>query len=231
MKRIMRILVGAISAAYMLLSCSPNKLAEGGNSSGTGNGATVCAATDKIEGATLPLAGLRLYSQDWKPYVQSGSFSDSSVADTCGKFVFADIPRGYYNLVIFSADQKNAGIFQNIPCQPAVTWADTIDSLKAPGFLHGFATIRTDTMVLSYVYVRGTPFYAMTDTRGEFFMGALPPARYPLQIYGLFTRNKNGAIQAVTNVTIEGTLAPSAIIDSTAITIYPDSVSELTQPR
>jgi hypothetical protein len=229
MKRSMRIPFVAVSAACMLLSCSPMKIADGGNSSGTGNGAMVRAASDRIIGVTMHLAEVRLYSQDWKPFVHSGSYSDSSVADSSGAFTFTGIPRGYYNLTIFSADQKSAGIFQNIPCQPAVSWADTIDTLKAPGILHGYATIKTDTLALSYVYVKGTPFFAMTNTRGEFSINAFPQSHYTVQLYGLYIRTGNGALQAITSVSSISSLAPSAIIDSVTVTIFPDSVVQLTR--
>jgi hypothetical protein len=215
--------------ACMLLSCSPMNIAGGGNSSGTGNGAIARASSDRIEGVTGPTSMVLLYSQDWLPLTDSGTYSDSSVADDSGKFAFANVPHGYYNLLIFTSGGKTSGIFRNIPCQPAISWADTIDTLKEPGFLRGFAVSKSDTLALSYVYVKGTPFHAMTDTYGEFLMGALPPSTYTLQIYGLFTTNAGGPVKMVPNITIEGTLVGGAIVDSTAITIYPGSIAQFTR--
>ncbi len=216
---------GAVVSACMLLSCTTMNIA-GGNSSGTGNGAIAYASSDVIGGLTKPMAAVRLYSQDWLPLFDTGTYSDSSVADDSGTFAFTNIPQGYYTLIIFSADQKSAGIFQNIPCQPDVTWADTIDTLKEPGFLRGFATAQNDTLALSYVYVKGTPFHAMTDTRGEFLIGALPPSRYTLQLYGLFTTNAGGPIVPVPKPAM-GTSGVGAIFDSVLVTIYPDSIVQL----
>ena len=87
----------------MLFSCSPINIAGGGNSSGTGNGAIAHAASDRIEGVTEPMSSVLLYSQDWLPLIDSGTYSDSSIADDSGKFAFANIPHGYYNLLIFTA--------------------------------------------------------------------------------------------------------------------------------
>jgi hypothetical protein len=228
MKRSIIILHGAVLSACMLLSCTGMNIAGGGNSSGTGNGAIVCAASDRIEGVTRPMARVLLYSRDWMPLLDSGTFSDSSRADDSGKFTFADVPHGYYDLIIFSVGEKGAGIFKNVPCQPAVTWADTIDTLKEPGFLHGYETsAQNDTLALSYIYIKGTPFHAMTDTRGEFLMGPLPPSGYTFQIYGLFTTNAGGPVKAIPNLSAQGTLAGGAITDSIPVIIYPDSIVQL----
>ena len=224
MKRVIIILHGIVASACMLFSCTTMNIAGGGNSSGTGNGAIAYAASDRIGGVTKPMAVVALYSQDWLPLPDTGTFSDSSVTDDSGKFAFTNVPHGYYNLIIFAAGEKRAGIFKNIPCQPAVTWADTIDTLKEPGFLRGFAVAQNDTLALSYVYVKGTPFHAMTDTRGEFLMGPLPSSGYTFQIYGLFTTNAGGPVKAVPNELVQGTLVGGAIVDSAAVTIYPDSI-------
>jgi hypothetical protein len=95
--------------------------------------------------------------------------------------------------------------------------------------LHGYATIKTDTLALSYVYVKGTPFFAMTNTRGEFSINAFPQSHYTVQLYGLYIRTGNGALQAITSVSSISSLAPSAIIDSVTVTIFPDSVVQLTR--
>jgi hypothetical protein len=227
MKRSIIILHGAVVSACMLLSCTTMNIA-GGNSSGTGNGAIAYAASDLIGGLTKPMATVRLYSQDWLPLLDTGTYSDSSVAGDSGTFAFTNVPQGYYNLIIFSADQKSAGIFQNIPCQPDVTWADTIDTLKEPGFLRGFAFAQNDTLALSYIYVKGTPFHAMTDTHGEFLMGPLPPSRYTLQLYGLFKTAEGGVIVPIPKPAEIG-ISGGAIIDSVLVTIYPDSIAQFTR--
>ncbi|MDD5673505.1 MAG: hypothetical protein PHC61_05040 [Chitinivibrionales bacterium] len=230
MIRSLTIKLGALLSACLLFACTMN-IAGGGNSSGTGNGAVVTAASDRITGATKPMAKVRLFSQDWMPVLDTGTFSDSSMADDSGKFVFANIPHGYYNLIVFSADQKSSGIFQNIPCQPAVAWADTIDTLKEPGYLQGFLTsAQNDTLALSYIYVRGTPYYFQTGSNGRIFtMGPLPPARFTMQIYGLYTTNGNHPVQAVQNTMTQNSNVGGSINDSVTVTIYPDSIVQLTR--
>ena len=226
MKRSIIIIFCAAIWTCALLSCSPMNIA-GGNSSGTGNGAIVSAASDRIEGVTRPTATVQLYSKDWSPLVNSGTYSDSSVANDSGKFAFANVPHGYYNLIIFTEGKKNAGIFKDIPCQPAVAWADTIDTLKAPGILYGFETSdKNDTLALSYIYIKGTPFHAMTDTHGEFLMGPLPPSRYTLQIYGMFTTTAGGQLTAIPNMSIAGAPVGGAKI---AYTTAPNNAHSIVQ--
>jgi hypothetical protein len=229
MKRTIIILLGAALSACLWFSCGTMNIAGGGNSSGTGNGAIVCAASDRIDGVTRPKAKVDLYSEDWMPVLDTGTYSGSSAADDSGKFVFTNVPQGYYNLIIFSAGEQTAGIFVNIPCQPTVTWADTIDTLKKPGYLHGFLTsARNDTLALSYIYVRGTSFHAMTDTHGEFLMGALPAAHFTMQVYGLFTTSANGPM-AIPNTTTPNESIGGVLTDTIPATIYPDSITQLTR--
>jgi len=224
MKRFKSMLVGLLWAACLALSCTTMNVAGGGNSSGTGNGAVVYASSDRIEGVTMPLSTAKLYSQDWLPFLDSGSFADSLAVDSSGVFAFLSIPRGYYNLIIFSADQKKSGIFQNIPCQTSLVWADTIDSLKAPGFLHGFATILADTLAFSWAYVKGTPFYGLTDVHGKFSINALPPSRYIVRLDGLYTKSGNGPLMAIS---FTNSSAQSALIDSVTVSVFSDSVSQI----
>ena len=225
MKHAMIIVYCAAVSACALLSCSTMNIAGGGNSSGTGNGAIAYAASDRIGGVTMPMATVLLYSQDWMPLSDSGMYADSTVTDAGGAFAFANVPHGYYNLIILTAGEKDAGIFKNIPCQPAVAWADTIDTLKGPGFLRGFAVAQNDTLALSYVYVKGTPFHATTDSLGEFLLGALPPSGYTLQLFGLYTTSAGGPVKAVPDELVQGTHV-GAITDSLPVTIYPDSIAQ-----
>jgi hypothetical protein len=225
MKLFSSIFLSVVFIACILLSCSNVNVAGKGNSSGTGNGAIVYAESGRIYGAASPLAFARLYSKDWIPFLHSGAYADSLMADSSGAFDFPGVPRGSYNLIIFSVDRKKSGIFKNIPCQPSVAWADTIDSLKSPGALQGCATIHADTLALSYAYIQGTPFYAMTDMHGIFLLEAVAPSRYTLQFYGLYTKNGTGPLEAVTAFTITGAPVKSALIDSAVVTVYPDSIS------
>ena len=226
MKRFLSFSLSVLAAA---LSCSTMNLAGPGNSSGTGNGAVVYASSDRIKGVAMPLSSAKLYSQDWLPFLDSGSFADSMKTDSSGAFAFLSVPRGYYNLIIFSADHKISGIFQNIPCQPALSWADTIDSLKAPGFLHGFATILADTLAFSWAYVKGTPFYGLTDVHGEFSINALPPSRYVVRLDGLYTKSGNGPLMATNIFSITGSPLQSSVIDSVVVSVYPDSVTQFSR--
>jgi hypothetical protein len=117
----------------------------------------------------------------------------------------------------------------NIPCQPTVVWADTIDTLKEPGYLHGFLTsAQGDTLALSYIYVRGTSFHAMTDTHGEFLMGALPAAHFTMQVYGLFTTTPTGPMAILNSTTPNGSIG-GVLTDTIPVTIYPNSITQLTR--
>jgi hypothetical protein len=223
MRRSSIILHGAVVSICVLLSCAPMNIAGGGNSSGTGNGAIAYAVSDRVGGVTGPKATVLLYSKDWMPLSDSGTYADSTVTDTGGVFSFVNVPHGYYNLIIFAAGERGAGIFKNIPCQASVTWADTIDTLGGPGFLRGFAVAQNDTLALSYVYVKGTPFHAMTDSIGKFLMGPLPPSGYTLQLFGLYTTSAGGPVKAVPDELVQGTHV-GAITDSLPVIIYPDSI-------
>ncbi|MDD5672607.1 MAG: hypothetical protein PHC61_00465 [Chitinivibrionales bacterium] len=223
-----------------LCSCSLSPTAVSGTSSGTGNNSAVaCAFAGHIQGTIKPLGKALLYSSDWNPInprADSSLFADSAIADSNGKFAFSSVPPGIYNLIIFSWGDTTAGIFKGFPCKSDTTWADTIDTLKEPGYLHGFLTnTKNDTLAFSYIYVKGTPFHAMTDPYGEFLMGALPPSRYTMQVVDRFSLlfGDSLAVKWTSYPLDSSTVDSSTVIripaDSVAVSIYPGRMMQLPQ--
>jgi hypothetical protein len=197
--------------------CTVGSLA-GGNSSQTGNnGIIVSGSARSISGTTRPGARIRIYTQDYRPYGTSPGFCDSTKADDSGHFAFGSASEGYYNLIVSDDHRGETAFLAHLPIFNDSVFTDTIASLKRPGFVSGVATDSLSrTFALSYVFIVGTPFYAVTRNDGNFTLGPLPAGVYFIGIIGNFqVVNGNGG------------LAP-LLVESTAnsaITVVPDSIS------
>jgi hypothetical protein len=220
MKRIL-LTLQTVGVAIILATCtcSVSPLA-GGNSSQTGNnGIVVSALSHSVSGSTHPGTRLSLYSDQYRPYQTAPGFSDSTIADDSGSFVFTITPDGYYNLVAQDEASGGMAFVPRIPVFEDTVFADTIDTLRRPGFLQGTATDTAGRIfTLSYVYITGSPFYTVTKNDGTFLLGPLPSGRFEIGIIGNF--------QLVNAQT--GQMAPllSMVVDTANVTVYPDSIAQ-----
>jgi hypothetical protein len=216
------LIVQAVGAAIILVTCmcSVSQLA-GGNSSQTGNnGIVVSALSHSVSGFTHPGSRLSIYSDQYRPYQTAPGFCDSAIADDSGRFAFAITPDGYYNLVAHDEASGGMAFVPRIPVFQDTVFADTIDTLRHPGFLQGTATDTAGRIfALSYVFVAGSPFYTVTRNDGTFLLGPLPFGTYAIGVIGNF--------QVVNAHT--GQLAPllAEVVDTADAVVYPDSITQL----
>ena len=214
MKRI-SLVAKCLGAGGLLLwcLCSGSPVADG-NSSQTGNsGIAITALSKTLSGTTTPGARVSVYSQAFRPYQSPSGFSDSATADDSGRFVLAGLPEGYLNLLVEDAVTGKTGYIPGIPVFTDSLFADTLDSLQRPGYLVGTATDQTgQAWALSYVFITGTPFYAVTKNGGEFLLGPLPAGAYTIGLYGTFKATVNGLTPAM-----------SLMNDTATTRVYADS--------
>jgi len=211
-----KILLSGVVALFC--ACSSSQLA-GGNSSQTGNaGITVAAVSKSISGTARPGARISIYSQSYLPCSAIPGFCDSTTADDSGRFAFSDTFIGYVNLLVKDEPSQSAAFIKKIPVFTDSSYADTVDTLKHQGLVKGTAIDSSGlALALSYVYVQGSPFYAVTKNDGEFLLGPLPAGGYTIGLYANFTVVPNNP----------GFLMPAftAEADTSSITVYPDSIS------
>jgi hypothetical protein len=207
-----------VAAAGLFWACSSSPLA-GGNSSQTGNsGITVASLYKSISGTTRPGAQVFIYGRSYLPYATPPGFHDSTVANDSGRFAFDAVDTGYVNLLVNDELHGTTGFIKNIPVFANSAFADTIDTLRRPGLLAGTATDSAGlALALSYVYVRGSPFYTVTKNNGDFLLGPLPEGSYTISLYANFK-------VAIAN---PGQLIPAFTIaaDTSSAVVYPDSIS------
>jgi len=213
---LIKIIVACLSA--FLCVCSSSPLA-GGNSSQTGNsGIAVVSRSQSIFGATVPGARVSIYDQGFRPYLTPSGFSDSAVATDSGRFSFSPVAEGHYNLLVVDVRHGGAAFVANIPVFPDSVFADTLDTLRQPGFINGTAADTAgSTYALSYIFIDGSPFYTVTKNNGEFLLGPLPAGTYATGLFANFqiTNVKTGEIAQMAGVRT----------DTTVITVVSDSVS------
>lgn len=145
-----------------------------GNTSETTNGITVIASKGKIEGTAPPYSSLSLYRSNYEPFlVQS---YDSAETDSTGTFSFL-VQNDVYNLFCTATNGDKSLI--NI-LSDRNSSGDTInETLIKPGILQGYSR---NKQYGSYIFLKGSPFYAITDTSGFFKISGIPKGQYSLQI-------------------------------------------------
>jgi hypothetical protein len=210
------IALAAAGMAGLLCMCSTTLLA-GGNSSQTGNsGLVVSSLSQTVSGTTRPAAHVSVYSQSYLPYVNTPGLCDSVIADDSGHFTFAGLPQGYFSILANDTVSGTTGFMSPVPVFPDVSFADTIDTLRQPGFIAGTLTDTAGkALALSYVFINGSPFYSVTKNTGEFLLGPMPSGTYTLQFYANFTADANGMLVQVSKFVPQNGTA----------TVFPDSIS------
>lgn len=198
----------------MVCFCSIDQMA--GNSSQTGNsGITVQSYSGQISGKSIPDLSIFIYKDNYLPYSINKGFCDSIISDDSGHFAFTSIPSGYYNLLAREKVGEKSVFIKRIPVFTDSTKL-LYDTLRKPGFLTGISTDKAgNNLVLSYVFVKGSPFYTVTNNSGKFLLGPLPPNSYTLSFYANFIVIGEGAISP----------AMVPVKDTSTAVIYSDSIS------
>jgi hypothetical protein len=204
-------MVGLISTVCF---CSIDQMA--GNSSQTGNnGIMVLSKAGQITGKSDHDLSISVYKDNYLPHNVASGFCDSTVSDDSGYFAFNSIPSGYYNLFAYERVGSKSVFIKRIA---VFTDSSSLlnDSLRKPGFLTGISTDKSgNNLVLSYVFIKGSPFYTVTNNSGKFLLGPLPPNGYTISFYANFKDAGNGALSPVLDT----------IKDTGMAVVYPDSIS------
>lgn len=214
--------ITVIIAIATLSGCSVSTITDGGNSSQTGNnGIVVAARNNVISGTTQPNARLYIFDQEYRPFKNPAGFEDSTIADSTGSFTLVSSREGRLNLLVQNELKGTSGFIANIPVYSGSVFADTLDSLCQPGFLKGKAIDSAGGIfALSYVFVKGSPFYTVTNNNGDFLLGPLPAGRFRIGFFANFKviDNKSGINSQWASLLVE-------VQDTAEVMVYPDSIT------
>jgi hypothetical protein len=170
----------ALCILLLFTACGINPLS--GNSSETTNELTVMAKKDGIEGLAPPYASLYLIKDTYDPL--SGEPFDSITTDTAGIFRFTT-ENGGYNLFCRQSDSLQA--YVHLQIGGTLPNNDTLrETLFPPGSMEGYAPRDDDSLVTSYLFLEGTPFFTIADrSSGYFRIDNIPRGRYTARQYSL----------------------------------------------
>jgi hypothetical protein len=208
------------TAICIILHCSCSVSPLAGNSSQTGNnGLTIVAMKQSICGTTHPNADISIYVSDYLPYKSPSGFSTSTKANDSGYFEISSLPVNSYNLLVQDINENKMAFMKEIPVTLDSVFTDTINTMQHTGFLTGIALNTSDKpILLSYIYIKGSPFYSVTKNNGEFLLGPLPPGNHTVKLHVNFELDTKDNIVSVT----------PGIDMSNTVTIYPDSTTNST---
>jgi hypothetical protein len=175
----MRALLPILAAMCILM---PAVGGLGGCDGGTSS-ETVGFAAGKIE-ATPGVTGiagrtdagnlLGLYSDDFQPQANLG-FAKSATADSAGRFAFADLEPGRYQLLARASDGKAALLTElTVPSEGGATVSA---ALEPTGSLAGIITDSASAF-MGLVYAPGTPFFALGDSLMRYSLAGMPAGSY-----------------------------------------------------
>jgi len=203
-KMIFRAAVSAMMCVFAM--CQGPDVA--GNSSQTGSGGvTVASVKGIVSGTTSPDANVSIYVSDYVVKSNRLMFADTVRADKTGKYSFAPGDDSYYNLLVIDSIGK-MGFIRNIPVFRDTVFDTCLARLDNTGSIKGVAYNKNETVLgRALVRVKGTPFFTIADETGAFKLEQLPSGLHAIQVIN---------DQMVTFNTV--------IVDSTEITVVPDSV-------
>jgi len=201
-------------AFFCLCSIAPTA---GGNSSQTGNnGITVIASAGTLYGKSRNSVKASIYDTNFQPQSRMQGFRDSVSSDDSGRFTFNGLPEGIYNIRIQDTLNGECAFISKIPVFKDSFFTDTITKLAKPGFISGvFVDSSGLGFLLSYVFIKGSPFYTVTGNEGGFLLGPVPPGKYHLGLQVNFQNNVSGELNPLTSKILDHPDSIKVITDST----------------
>ncbi|NLG17516.1 MAG: hypothetical protein GX556_09335 [Fibrobacter sp.] len=195
----------------LLCFCSIDQLA--GNSSQTGNnGITVLSKSGTVSGTALSSADIFIFSHDYKSYPAISGYCDSATSNNADPFIFSDLDTGYYNILIKSRKENTAAFIRDIPVFPGAT-SNHRDTFKPCGFINASSS---GNSMLKFAFIQGSPYFAVATEDGDLRLGPLPPGNYKIDVNAMVLITNNHPLPD-----------PLLIDDTTFITVYPDSTTDL----
>lgn len=178
----------------------------------TTNGATVSVSAHKVEGKTMPFAGVYLCDKNYIPYIDNG-IGVATAADKNGDFLFNDIAGEKFSVAIITRDNSETAFF----CAGCDSSNNQI-ILSSPGKLEGSVTTSLSGPIL--VFLRGTGYYMILESSGSFVFDALPQGVHQVQA-AIISKGYNESKPVVQSLSLpqEVNVKPGSIVKASLITI------------
>lgn len=170
--------VALILVILFILGCGIADHSDGSGSQTT-NGITVSAAADSLTVSAEEELTVHLFSSGYNPLNDSGYHHQQSLSD--GGCQFKSLTPGYYTLLIQNNNGDSSAIFQNITIDDH-TRTTLSDMLRQSGTLSGILVRNNKKEAGSHIYIRGTPFAAISDPEGAYHFPQLPQGSHTLSV-------------------------------------------------
>ena len=162
-----------LAASFLALHCtSPTRI------TGSGSETIYGRVVDQRSGAFAAGAHISLFSSTDIDTI----IIDTVRSDNSGRYEFNNIRQGAYRLLAASFD-NNAVLLKQI------TYADSskpldigTDTLKLPGALRAIIMGAGQVVPKVFCYLRGTPYFDVSDDSGALWMEKIPPGSYTLRV-------------------------------------------------
>lgn len=168
---------------------------------------------------------LQLFSTKYQPYDSQGFYKPIPI-DSNGDFTADFLENGTYNLLANDIYSSSALLFSGLSI-----YASSQKVTKELLFSH-WSTIHgtvTDSSQLNApfkgVFIRGTPFFTLTNSSGEFSIEQVPSGNYYI-FADYFTKTSNRGYTKIKGSYLDSTDAINTYTDSLQLSITDDSLSQ-----
>ncbi len=174
-----KILSGLLTfaAVLMIYNCTRNI---SGVETTNGNGFTVSAVADTIEGIAPPFSQVFLFDTAYIPYIDSG-IGIATSTDRNGRFRIGIGQRGCYHVFVVGPDAQLTGLSSETIIEEKRTSSSVKShSMSRPGSVSG--SINTSTGGPLLVYLAGMCHYELISDRRDFHFITVAPGIYKLRV-------------------------------------------------
>ncbi|MDO5575866.1 MAG: carboxypeptidase-like regulatory domain-containing protein [Fibrobacter sp.] len=165
---------------FCLLACKCTTNIAGTETT-NGDGVTVTAGVNCIEGTAPNGFMVNIYSSDFYPHTNKG-YTKYAIVDSSKIYKFGNLESGkYYNLYCYSIANDTSVFIQKIYVGNSnSTLVDTIDFTTTGTVSGNLVDTNGEPIQGADVYIVGSPFYNITNESGSYILNKIPAGSYEI---------------------------------------------------
>lgn len=174
-----------------------------GTETTNGDGFTITASTNYIEGTAPNGFMVELYSSDFYPHTNKG-YKKSTTIDSNMIYKFTNLESGTYNLYCHSVTNDTSVFIQKIHIDELNgTNTDTIDFTTTGSVSGNLIDTNSEPIQNAHVYIIGSPFYTVTNNSGSYTINEIPAGSYKIEFIYEYRDELNNNIEHPVSVSVD----------------------------
>lgn len=196
-----------VAAALLIVRCTHVPVAGGGASE------TIASVAPHADGCRIAASGgafsvrALLYDGSFSPEPRdSGRFHDSVLlTESDSEWIVTALPESTFNIIVFNTTNNKAALFifdnaadsRSLPQMKTLTLTAELSGVVSQASSDGTVAPAAGCTI----FLRGTPFTALSDRDGMYRIVQIPEGAYALGIFRGTTRWGNSAVKQIVDIT------------------------------